>query len=206
MNQRRRGHTLFELLISAGLIAVISGGVFALAKDSQAAFGSSLRTVRASRECTEALRRLRDDLEVANPTSLAITALLDGDAVSLQVPVAIAGGAITWGARVQQDGATVDFADGIVEYRIAQDGTGDPRLKLLRRVVDAGGVVLVADQSIVDDVDAPDPGRGKGLIVVRNGRLVTVTFRVRLSDDADRADAGEDLIKSQQITVRLRNT
>jgi hypothetical protein len=200
----RRGHTLLELAISTTILAVIGGGIFTLTRDSDAVLDASMSSVHASRLCEQGLRRLRDDLEVADLVTLAIDATpLAGDAVSLQLPIAVAGGVVTWGARAVVDGRWTDFPNATVQY-VVQPPVGGGALRLVRRVVDGAGVALAADEVVADRIDEPGAG-GKGVIVARNGRLVTLTVRVRLSHDDDRTDAGEDYVKSRQATVRLRN-
>jgi hypothetical protein len=203
--RRARGHTLIELTMSTGILAVIGGGIFTLMKDSGAVFGASLRSVKANRACTGGMHRLRDDVELADPASLAISTTASGDRVKLQVPLSITNGVIAWGGRCLQDNLPADFPDATVEYRVASAAAGRPRLQLLRRLLDPAGAAITADEVIVDDVDEPDNVAGKGFTIARAGRMVTTTIRVRLSADDDRADQGEDLVRSQQTTIRMRN-
>lgn len=201
--RRVRGHSLVESMVTMAVFATIVGGIFSLLRGSGGVFHESLRAASARRHCSEVVDVVGREVEAANATTLAIdTTHAEGDQLRLQVPLAYANGAVTWGASDVPNGRGTTYANATATYLLTRR-QGATLWTLVRRLVDANGLAIGADQTIVDDVDAPDARRGKGFTVARNNHLVTLTIRVRLAGDTSAAH--DDLVRSQQVTIQLRN-
>jgi hypothetical protein len=205
---RRRttaGHTLIEIVITGGVFAVISTGLFSLMRDAGGVFHSALRASAARRHCSEVTTSLASEICGANPADLAIdTSHTEGDRLLLQLPLSVTNGVVEWGGTTVLGRNATTQANAFVSYRLVADPAQPNLWCLVRRLVAAGGGALAPEQLLVDHVDAVDAQRGKGFAVARSGDLVTLTLRVRESAD-DATTGGSDVVRSHQITVKLRN-
>lgn len=205
-HKRIGGFTLLETTFSVSILAIVAGGTVSMMKSSGSVFAESVRSTAARRASTDALARLTDDVAQANAASLTITTNSStGDQVSLQVPMSITAGTITWGARTLTSGTVGNLANSTVRYLVTAAPNGRVGWQLVRRIVNSLGVTIGTDEVLLRDVDGPDKKLGKGFVVTRNNKLVTVKVRMRMSTDKDVADKGEDLIKSRTLTIRLSN-
>ncbi len=207
-HSRRRigGFTLLETTFSVSILAIVAGGTVSMMKSSGSVFTESVRSTAARRASTDALARLTDDVAQANAASLAITTnSTAGDQLSLQVPMSITAGTVTWGARTLSSGTVGALANSTVRYLVTAAPAGRVGWQLVRRVVNSLGATIGSDEVLLRDVDGPDQKLGKGFVVTRNNKLVTVTVRMRMSSDKDVTDKGEDLIKTRTLTIRLNN-
>lgn len=203
--RRERGFTLIEMVIVSGVFGVLATGIFSLLEDANGVYQTTLRSSMARRHCTSVSNGLATEIACANPANLAVDASHpEGDRVTLQLPLSVTNAVVTWGATEHLDRSGTPEAGAFVTYRLVQDPARSRLWDLVRHVVDAAGNSLGADEVLVSDVDAVDVRRGKGFQVVRNGDLVTLALRVRIA--ADDAGVGtDDVIRSHQVTVKLRN-
>jgi type II secretory pathway pseudopilin PulG len=202
--RRVRGHTLVESVVSMAVFATIVGGIFSAMRSSSGVLHESLRASAARRHCADVVEVVGRELEQADPTTLTIDATHpEGDRVQLQVPLAYSAGAVTWGVSDAPTGAGTPYPNATATYLLTQR-QGETLWTLVRRVVGANGAQVGADQPIVSGVDVPDATRGKGFVVTRSNHLVTLSVRVRLAGDVPAAH--DDLVRSQTVTVQMRNS
>jgi prepilin-type N-terminal cleavage/methylation domain-containing protein len=201
-NERRQGgFTLIEVVISSGILALLAGSVLTLMRDASRIFDISVRSAQARRHCVTVVDDLGRTLEQSNGANLVIDSTHpEGDWLTLQVPSSVTNGVITWGADAQHPNA-------FSRFMLVPDVHQPQLWSLVRRVVDGAGIQLAPDLELVGSVDAPAGMLGKGFIVQRNAlnnHFVTAGLRLRLAKDGSVTGAGKDLLRSQQVTIRLR--
>jgi prepilin-type N-terminal cleavage/methylation domain-containing protein len=201
-----RGFTLIEIMIATGVFVALSGVIFSLVADASGVFHSTVQASVARRHCADVVDRLGAELTDADPLSLAIDAShAEGDRVLLQTPQSVAAGR----RHLGRDGRRRRELRRLLREPLPR-GRSRARRPLAarapdrRRHRDAGRGRR--DEILVDSVDAPPAGgNSKGFSVTRNNHLITLNLRVRCRGD-DAAHAGDDVVKSHQITVRMRNS
>jgi hypothetical protein len=168
-------------------------------------FHSALRASTARRHCSEVTTALASELTSANPASLAIdTSHTEGDRLLLQLPLSVTNGVVAWGGTTVLGRNAATQAGACVSYKLVPDPARPQLWCLVRRLVDVGGAALAPEQDLVDHVDAVDAKLGKGFTIARSGDVVTLNLRVRETAN-DTGTGGDDVVRSHQITVKLRN-
>ncbi len=200
----RHGHTMVETMVSVGVFAFVAGTTLALIHETSGVVASSFESGVARRHCSDVTDVLSAELSAANPATLVIDSThSEGDQLQLQAPLGVAAGAVTWGAVSRADGTRAELAGGLSTILLVPVGQSSPLYRLVRRLTDAQGVAIGADEVLVEDVDGPDHKLGKGFTVTRSGdppnprgNLLTLQVRVCKSDG----------VRSRTIVIRLRNT
>lgn len=200
----RRGHTLLETVVSTSALLLMAGGAFALLRDSGLIFGGSVRSAHDQRQLDSALDRLVRELEQASAASCTIDhAAADTDRVRFQVPVDLAGGALTFGATTAADGRTVLHPGAFIEWTTVlaahQDGSRD----LVRQVIAADGVTLLATETLCGAFDLVDAAGHKSFALDRIDRAVSLTVRRLATGTGTNGSAAHGVLRT--ITLRLRS-
>lgn len=187
----RRGTTLLETSLTTTLLVGIVGTAFSLTRESQGVMIDCTRALVERAESSSAFEQLAEAIAQANSATLQIDPQpLDGDRLLLQVPLALAGSAATWGATSVDRAAATQWAGGFDEYTLVASQNHRQKFRLIRRPVDTAGQPLGAAIDIADGIDGVDSAGNKGFTVFRDASLVRITLRMGHAVD---------------VTVRLRN-
>lgn len=205
MKNRRAGHTLLETTLSLSLLLLLAGGTLSLLRDSGEVFGESVRQAADRREVDGALASLARELEQASRTTVVIDRTApEGDSVKFQLPLDLAGAAVTLGATLRVDGEDRPLPGATIAWK-AVGGVRGP-VELHRQVIAADGVTLVADEIACPDLDFLDAAGNRGFSVQFDGRIASVTLRSlpRLETGAPDLSATR-MGRTQLASVRLRS-
>lgn len=202
--RRCTGSTVLETVISVGVLASVGSGLFGILAESS---GSFRDTIRASQIRTRTLGMfdvLRDDLDQADLGTLQISQATHGEELLLQVPLGMAGGVVTWGARHTSQGVETEYPGYWVLYSLRPDAR-EPTLELLREVVPAPGGTPVFTEGIARGIDQADPS-GPGWDLDLQGSFLTVTARVRSGASQQQSGSSDHgLAKTMSSVYRIRD-
>jgi len=162
-----RGYTLIEMAITCILMVIIFGAGLSLSVETRDAWSHIYQDTGALQAGRDTLRRLATELAASNADHVTIIPGDVHDTLEYQVPVALNGEDVTWGA----DGTE----DRIIRVSVV-DGS------LVRRVIDTADAVVGQTRLLVQRVDSLHEGQ-KGFEVSRVDTLCTIRLRVRAEQD-----------------------
>lgn len=139
----QRGWTMIEISIVMVLTAVMSLAVFGIMETSEKGARTVSREGKALTQLRKAATLLTQDIKQTTASRLVIASLPDGNhTVTLQEPLSIAGGVITWGVKENALGSTEvsrTKPGWFLRYTVVDVPmpSGPPEKRLMRQVLDA---------------------------------------------------------------------
>ena len=150
----RRGFTLLELAIALALFAVLGYGLALAARAGGGAGGTVSRVTSESGALRSVTRRLSNELSATRDAAIAVAVLPDGNhELTFQVPIDD-GGTPAWGVydtSLGVDPTAWNRPDWSFRYTVREvpSGAGAVERRLVRQVLDDGGVVQKEDVELV---------------------------------------------------------
>jgi len=175
-----RGTSLLEISIAAAVLIIVVGGTYATVLRASDSWGAVVKTTDVQHTGRETMLRLTE--EIKRGANVKIDASnAHADVVSFQVPLALSGAEVVWGATKTHliTGQKLVKPGWWIQYRVVnrrlKDGSFDRML--VRRVLDGYGYPVGGDERIADHVDVARLGK-KGFTVVRTGDLYSIRLRL----------------------------
>ena len=199
---RSSGFSLVELSAALAVTLVIGVAVMGLVDVSQSGARTVSTETHSSRALRSAAEHVAGDLRQTAQPQLSITTLPDQNhTVTLQVPVGVSGGVVTWGVYdpvLGTDPASRTKAGWSLRYTVRTvllDGVGLDR-QLVRQILNTGGQVRHERVLLrhVEEGYAAQPG----FRVEQNGAMWRVTISARTG-------TGTGPVHSLAFDVALRN-
>ena len=172
------GLTLVELAISAALLVVLAATVVGTMRASQGGATTVREETAVSRGLRQAMAQVSRDVQQTAASQLTIVTLADGNhRVTLQHPVALSGGVVTWGVHdpvLGVDDATRTQPGWSIRFTVLAEA-GDRHL--VRQILDGTGAVKHEDVLLrgLEDGSGAQPG----FHIVQSGVLWRVTISAR---------------------------
>jgi len=188
---RRSGFTLLEMMISTVIFGVVGYSVSIAVKLGNDSNSTVMQVARESRAERESVSTLIDDVRMSSNTRITVATDANGNSlVQLQQPIVVAG-AFAWGVRDRRLGDDEDAwnrEDWTIRYLVDADA------RLVRRVVDAGGVTQLED--VLGD-GLLDEGGDPGFRMFESGDVWQVDLAVRRGAHGDAVTANEFHIRTR---------
>ena len=186
MSQRHRegGFNLIEVAIVLAILSVMVLAAMVLTRATDEAYQSTVESSNVTFQIRRALEMMTEEIRRSDSDHVTVDnsgALYD--AVDLEVPLTVSDGDVLWGAS-----GRIGWK---IRYLVEEDA-------LIRRVVNAGGIIMEMDQVMAVNVH-DDATSGKGFSVTKNGSLYTIGVRVLARE------SGREWTRELTTAVSLRN-
>jgi prepilin-type N-terminal cleavage/methylation domain-containing protein len=149
--ESKRGFTLVEVSISITLMGILGYSFVAASDMGNNSYRAVQRATTKARQLRAAGASIVEEFQLANPNTVEVVVLADGNhRVTFQQPLVI-GGALLWGAyepKWGSDEAERNQAGWWIRYTVVNTavGGGNANMTLIRQVLDDGLAVIEQDE------------------------------------------------------------
>ncbi len=190
--RRQRGFTIVEVVAAMTVMAIVGLSLMQLIRISHGGARATADMTRSWGGLRKASGMMADDLAQSAATKMTLATVNGEQQVTLQQPVAVAGGAVTWGAcDLAQPVATRMRPGWFVRWTVR---TVNGERQLVRQLLDAAQSVKV-EQVVVRKLRA-GTGSKPGFKVQASGQMWTITLS---------ADGPNGAVEMVSFDVGLRN-
>lgn len=190
--RRQRGFTIVEVVAAMTVMVIVGLSVMQLIRISHGGARATADMTRSWGGLRKASGMMADDLAQAAVSKMTLTTVNGEQQVTLQQPVAVAGGAVTWGAcDMDQPVATRLRSGWFVRWTVR---TVNGERQLVRQLLDAAQSVKV--EKVVVRKLRTGTGSKPGFKVQASGQMWTITL------SADGPNGAVDMVS---FDVGLRN-
>ena len=195
-HQRCRGVSFVEVAISITVFAALGTGIFTIISDTSGVFQSSVIASQRRSDSIEAMTQLQRELSQASPSTLVVDQTdANTDIIQFQIPVAVVGETIVWGAE--------DVAGQMLEYRLTNQ-INSSALQLVRRVLSDTGAII-DEQVLGRNLDGVD-NDGKAFSVTVDDSLITLNLRFLMTHAETEGQIDDDIPRrTTTAVIRLRS-